>query len=141
MKTTAMPANGILAATFNRDVAYRAGNIIGNDGIWSGCAGLYGIGANIHRSPYLGRTVEYYSECGTLTGLIAAAESKGIEFNTHGLEDAFTMWRDADKVTKITMNLLSIALKFTPTGGKVSLSFEVLPREEAARDFPGRFFL
>ena len=79
LKTTAMPANGIIASTFNRDVAYRAGNIIGNDGIWSGCAGLYGIGANIHRSPYLGRTVEYYSECGTLTGLIAAAESKGIE--------------------------------------------------------------
>ena len=79
LKTTAMPANGIIASTFNRDVAYRAGNVIGNDGIWSGCAGLYGIGANIHRSPYLGRTVEYYSECGTLTGLIAAAESKGIE--------------------------------------------------------------
>ena len=64
------------------------------------------------------------------------AESKGIEFNTHGLEDAFTMWRDADKVTKITMNLLSNAMKFTPPGGKVALSFDVLPREEAARDFP-----
>lgn len=78
-KTTAMPANGIVAATFNKDVAYRAGKIIGEDGIWSGHAGLYGIGANIHRSPYLGRTAEYYSECGTLTGLIAAAECKGIE--------------------------------------------------------------
>ena len=64
------------------------------------------------------------------------AESKGIEFNTHGLEDAFTMWRDADKVTKITMNLLSNAMKFTPPGGKVALSFDVLPREEVARDFP-----
>lgn len=60
-------------------LGYRAGRIIGNDGIWSGCAGLYGIGANIHRSPYLGRTAEYYSECGTLTGLMAAAESNGIE--------------------------------------------------------------
>lgn len=79
LKTTAFPANGIIAATFNRDMAYRAGNIIGNNGIWCGCAGLYGIGANIHRSPYLGRTAEYYSECGTLTGLMAAAECKGIE--------------------------------------------------------------
>lgn len=79
LKTTAFPANGIIGATFNRDVAYRAGRIIGNDGIWCGCAGLYGIGANIHRSPYLGRTAEYYSECGTLTGLMAAAESNGIE--------------------------------------------------------------
>ena len=79
MKTTAFPANGIIAATYNRDIAYRAGKIIGEDGIWSGMAGLYGIGANIHRSPYLGRTAEYYSECGTLTGMMAAAECQGIE--------------------------------------------------------------
>lgn len=78
-KTTAFPANGVIAATFNRDLAYRVGRIIGNDGIWCGCSGLYGIGANIHRSPYLGRTAEYYSECGTLTGLMAASECKGIE--------------------------------------------------------------
>lgn len=78
-KTTAFAANGIIASSFNRDLAYRTGNIIGEDGIWCGCSGLYGIGANIHRSPYLGRTAEYYSECGTLTGCIAAAESKGIE--------------------------------------------------------------
>ncbi len=79
LKTTAFPANGIVAASFNRDVAYRAGRIIGEDGIWCGCAGLYGIGANIHRSPYLGRTAEYYSEDGMLTGLMAAAECAGIE--------------------------------------------------------------
>ena len=64
------------------------------------------------------------------------AGSKGIEFNTHGLEDSFTMWRDADKVAKITMNLLSNAMKYTAPGGKVALSFDVLPREEVARDFP-----
>ena len=63
------------------------------------------------------------------------AESKGIEFNTHGLEDSFTMWRDADKVTKITMNLLSNAMKFTPPGGMVALSFDVLPREDVEREF------
>ena len=64
------------------------------------------------------------------------AESKHIEFNTHGLEDPFVMWRDADKVTKIVMNLLSNAMKFTPPGGSVSLSFDVIPRVEAAAQFP-----
>ncbi len=64
------------------------------------------------------------------------AGSKGIEFNTYGLEDPFKMWRDADKVAKITMNLLSNAMKYTAPGGKVALSFDVLPREEVARDFP-----
>ena len=64
------------------------------------------------------------------------AHSKGIELGTYGLEDPFTMWVDADKVQKVVMNLLSNALKFTPTGGKVSLSFDVIGRGEAAARFP-----
>ena len=89
--TTAMPANGVIGATFNKDVAYRAGLIIGENGIWGGCSGLYGVGLNIHRSPYQGRAAEYYSECGTMSGLIAACECKGIEekgvhvFNKHSV--------------------------------------------------------
>ncbi|MBQ9410386.1 MAG: response regulator, partial [Bacteroidales bacterium] len=55
---------------------------------------------------------------------------------TYGLEDPFTMWVDADKVQKVVMNLLSNALKFTPSGGKVTLSFDVIPRAEAAARFP-----
>lgn len=78
-KTTAFPTNGVIAATFNRDVAYRAGKIIGNDGIWAGCGGLYGVGCNLHRTHYEGRAAEYYSEDGLLTGLIAGAECQGIE--------------------------------------------------------------
>jgi len=66
----------------------------------------------------------------------ANAESKGIDFVTFGLEEPFTMWVDADKAQKIVMNLLSNALKFTPQGGKVSLSFDVIPRSEAAARFP-----
>ena len=62
--------------------------------------------------------------------------SKGIEFSTYGIEDSFVMWVDADKMQKIVMNLLSNAMKFTPSGGKVSLSFDVVPRAEAAARFP-----
>ncbi|MCR5546419.1 MAG: glycoside hydrolase family 3 C-terminal domain-containing protein [Lachnospiraceae bacterium] len=76
---TGFPANGIVAATFNKELANKAGQIIGEDGLWAGCSGLYGLGMNIHRSPYLGRTCEYYSECGTLTGIMGAAETKGVE--------------------------------------------------------------
>lgn len=53
--------------------------MIGEDGLWAGCSGLYGIGLNLHRSPYTGRSCEYFSECGTLTGMIGAAECAGIE--------------------------------------------------------------
>ncbi len=79
LSMTGFPANGIVAATFNKELAEKAGTIIGEDGLWSGCSGLYGLGMNIHRSPYQGRTCEYYSECGMLTGLIGAAETKGVE--------------------------------------------------------------
>lgn len=79
LKTTAMPTNGILAGAFNKELAYKAGSIIGEDGIWAGQAGIYGIGANIHRTPYSGRNAEYYSECGMLTGIVAAYECKAIE--------------------------------------------------------------
>ena len=64
------------------------------------------------------------------------AGAKGIELGAYGLEEPFVMWADVDKVNKIVMNLLANALKFTPSGGKVSLSFDVLSREAAAADFP-----
>ncbi len=64
------------------------------------------------------------------------ARSKGIELGTYGLEEPFEMWVDADKVQKVVMNLLSNALKFTPSGGKVSLSFDVLSRADTLRRFP-----
>ena len=64
------------------------------------------------------------------------ADSKGIELGAQGLEDGFVMWADVDKVQKITMNLLSNALKYTPSGGKVSLSFDVLPRGDVEAMFP-----
>ena len=64
------------------------------------------------------------------------ADSKNIELSAQGLEDGFVMWADVDKVQKITMNLLSNALKYTPSGGKVSLSFDVLPRGDVAELFP-----
>ena len=64
------------------------------------------------------------------------AASKGIELSTYGLEEPFVMWADMDKITKVVMNLLANALKFTPPGGKVSLSFDVLARGDASNEFP-----
>ena len=64
------------------------------------------------------------------------AHSKNIELSAQGLEEPLVMWADVDKVQKITMNLLSNAMKYTPSGGKVTLSFDVLPREELTALFP-----
>ena len=77
--TTGFSSNGVLASTFNKELAKKVGEQIGEEGLWAGQAGLLGIGLNIQRSPYSGRTAEYYSECGTLSGLIASPEISGIE--------------------------------------------------------------
>lgn len=63
------------------------------------------------------------------------AKEKGIELNTYGLEDNFMMWLDSDKLEKITANLISNALKFSSSGGKIDISFDVITREEAMRLF------
>ena len=79
LKGTCYPCNGIIAATLNDKLVEEVGELIGEDAMWAGYAGLYGTGLNIHRSPYAGRVFEYYSEDGTLTGLIDTAETRGIQ--------------------------------------------------------------
>ena len=79
LKGTCYPCNGIVAATFNDKLVEEVGELIGEDAMWAGYAGLYGTGLNIHRSPYSGRVFEYYSEDGMLTGLIDTAETRGIQ--------------------------------------------------------------
>ena len=78
-KGTCYPCNGIVAATFNDQLVREVGELIGEDAMWAGYAGLYGTGLNIHRSPYSGRVFEYYSEDGMLTGLIDTAATRGIQ--------------------------------------------------------------
>lgn len=76
---TCYPCNGIIAATMNDKLAQEVGELIGEDAMWAGYAGFYGSGLNIHRTPYAGRVFEYYSEDGTLTGLIDTYETIGIQ--------------------------------------------------------------
>ena len=86
---TGFASNATLAASFNKDLAADVGKTIGEDGLWGNQHGLFGLGLNIHRSSYLGRVCEYYSECGTLTGMIGAMQTREMErkgvhvFNKH----------------------------------------------------------
>lgn len=77
--TTGFCSNGILAATFNKELAAKIGSQIGEEGLWAGMSGLLGTGLNIQRTHYAGRMSEYYSEDAMLSGLIAAPETKAIE--------------------------------------------------------------
>ena len=79
VETTALTSEDVLAATFNKELVYEIGNIVGNDCLDAEVTFLYGPGANIHRSPYSGRNFEYYSEDGYLSSEIGRYEVKGIE--------------------------------------------------------------
>ena len=76
----------VMAATYNLDLLNDMGKCIGEDFFHATkndadtfYTGLYGPGANIHRTPYSGRNFEYYSEDGFVSGKMAASEVKGIQ--------------------------------------------------------------
>lgn len=73
------PCLGILAAAFDGELAHRFGVMLGEDALWAGYSGFYGIGINTHRSAYDGRTFEYYSEDPVLAGDQAAQVVLGIQ--------------------------------------------------------------
>ena len=79
VETTALTSEDVLAATFNKELVYEIGKIVGNDCLAAEVTFLYGPGANIHRSPYSGRNFEYYSEDSFLSSEIGRYEVKGIE--------------------------------------------------------------
>ncbi len=71
----------ILAATYNKELAGRVGDCIGQDCLNAGVSALYGPGNNTHRTPYAGRNFEYYSEDGFLAGALAAEQNAAITEN------------------------------------------------------------
>ena len=73
------PSLGILASTFNTELAKEFGEMIGEDALWAGYSGFYGIGLNTHRSAYDGRNFEYYSEDPFLSGAQATQVVLGLQ--------------------------------------------------------------
>lgn len=71
------PCAPIQAATFNREVMKKMGEMIGEEAIANDVSGWYAPGLNLHRTPYGGRNFEYYSEDPVLTGKISAATVGG----------------------------------------------------------------
>ena len=77
-EATAFVSEDVMAATFNTELMYQVGVMIGNDCLDAGVSCLYGPGANTHRTPYGGRNFEYYSEDGFLAGEMGGVEVSGI---------------------------------------------------------------
>ena len=67
----------LMAQTWNPELMYRMGEMIGEEALASGYNGWYAPAMNTHRSPFAGRNFEYYSEDGVLGGKLAAATVSG----------------------------------------------------------------
>ena len=121
----------LLAATFNKNLAKKMGTAIGEESLALNprYSGWYGPAMNTHRSPFAGRNFEYYSEDGTLAGLIAAnvvsgAADKGlIGFIKHfALNDQETWrtahlatWADEQTIREIYLRPFEICVKQAKT--------------------------
>lgn len=66
------PLAGVLAATFNKDLAYDQGILLGHDSLFIGSPINWGPCVNLHTSPYYGRSQENAAEDPVLGGWQAA---------------------------------------------------------------------
>ncbi len=76
---TYLPCNSALAATWNRELAYQLGKVLGEEARGRGKDVILAPGVNIIRNPACGRNFEYMSEDPYLTAKTAVPIIKGIQ--------------------------------------------------------------
>ena len=76
---TYLPSNSALAATWNRNLAYETGKVLGREARGRGKDVILAPGINIKRSPLCGRNFEYMSEDPHLIGEMAVPLIQGIQ--------------------------------------------------------------
>ena len=74
-----MPCEGIWASTFNTELFRSVGSMLAEDARAAGKTGLYASGVNIHRTPFGGRSAEYFSEDPFLSGIASMHEVQGMQ--------------------------------------------------------------
>ena len=73
------PTGTAFAAAWNPELAYRRGEVLGEEARWRKKDVLLGPGVNIIRSPLCGRNFEYMSEDPYMNSVLAGAYIKGLQ--------------------------------------------------------------
>lgn len=74
-----LPCNSALASTWNRELAYASGSVLGEEARGRGKDMILAPGINIKRSPLCGRNFEYLTEDPYLAGEMAVSIIRGIQ--------------------------------------------------------------
>ncbi len=128
MYGTGFPSEMFIAQTWNKDLALRSGEALGQEMEEFGIAGWYGPGINIHRSPFAGRNFEYYSEDSYLSGQMAAEQQAGAaEHGVYSYLKHFVLndqeanrtaflctWADEQTIREIYLKPFEISIKSNP---------------------------
>lgn len=129
-----------VGATWNKDLVYEYGEMVGDEGLLGNgngvpYSGWYAPGVNIHRSAFGGRNFEYFSEDPVLSGKLAASEirgaqSKGVfvflkhfalnEQETHRSISGDCSWVTEQAMREIYLRSFEIAVKEGETRGIMS---------------------
>ncbi|MDY6392982.1 MAG: glycoside hydrolase family 3 C-terminal domain-containing protein [Bacilli bacterium] len=75
----ALPSEGIWASSFDPALLQSIGEYLGEDARINGIDTLYAPGVNIHRTPFIGRSHEYFSEDPYLSAVSVEKEIRGFE--------------------------------------------------------------
>ena len=135
-KTTtdsAFPSEGIWASTFDLELIGKVGDAFAEDILNCHVEGIYAPGVNIHRTPFIGRSNEYFSEDPLLTGLAAASEIKALQAKgviTHVKHYAFndcetyrngiSIWLNEQEAREILLLPFELAVTEGKTGALMS---------------------
>lgn len=135
-----LPSNVSLACTWNKELALRYGEAIGDMAHDMYVTGWYAPSINLHRSAFGGRNFEYFSEDPTLTGTLAAqqvlgAKEKGVyAFTKHfALNEQETQrngqlctWANEQSIRELYLRPFEIVVKAAPDGEAIMGSFNYI---------------
>ncbi|MFC3418310.1 glycoside hydrolase family 3 N-terminal domain-containing protein [Salinicoccus hispanicus] len=130
----AYPTEIVVASTWNKELAYEMGDMIGQEAKAYGIHGWYAPALNIHRSPLGGRNFEYMSEDPVLNGMIGAGMAKGAQdqgvtvFMKHFImneqetnaRSGLLVWSDEQTMREIHLRPFEMAVKEAGVTGAMS---------------------
>ena len=111
--TTAFPVANALAQTWNTELMEEVGTAIYREMKEYGCTYWLAPAINIHRNPLCGRNFEYFSEDPRLTGVMAAALTRGVqqEDGFYVTVKHFACNNQEDNRNKVSSNLTERTLR------------------------------